>query len=80
LLLTNFHDEQRIYLLLEYAPDEELYRRMQTEKTLCESEAAEYVYQLSYTLNYLHTKRVIHQDMFGEFDEYENYKLICCRY
>ncbi|CAF1684860.1 unnamed protein product, partial [Adineta ricciae] len=35
-----FHDEQRIYLLLEYAPGGELYRRMQTEKTLRESEAA----------------------------------------
>jgi len=41
-----FHDEQRIYLLLEYAPGGELYRRMQTEKTLRESEAAGYVYQL----------------------------------
>ncbi|CAF5205804.1 unnamed protein product, partial [Rotaria magnacalcarata] len=35
-----FHDEQRIYLLLEYAPGGELYRRMQTEKVLRESEAA----------------------------------------
>ncbi|CAF4529747.1 unnamed protein product, partial [Rotaria sp. Silwood2] len=35
-----FHDEQRIYLLLEYAPGGELYRRMQTEKILRESEAA----------------------------------------
>ncbi|CAM4747953.1 unnamed protein product [Rotaria magnacalcarata] len=41
-----FHDEQRIYLLLEYAPGGELYRRMQTEKVLRESEAAGYVYQL----------------------------------
>ncbi|UJR33683.1 hypothetical protein I4U23_021112 [Adineta vaga] len=52
-----FHDEQRIYLLLEYAPGGELYRRMQTEKTLRESEAAGYVYQLCNALNYLHTKR-----------------------
>jgi len=58
-----FHDEQRIYLLLEYAPGGELYRRMQTEKTLCESEAAGYVYQLCNALNYLHTKRVIHRDI-----------------
>lgn len=35
-----FHDEQRIYLLLEYAPGGELYRRMQSEKTLRETEAA----------------------------------------
>lgn len=35
-----FHDEQRIYLLLEYAPGGELYRRMQIEKTLKENEAA----------------------------------------
>ncbi|CAF0749101.1 unnamed protein product [Adineta ricciae] len=48
-----FHDEQRIYLLLEYAPGGELYRRMQTEKTLRESEAAGYVYQLSRILNLL---------------------------
>ncbi|CAF3563319.1 unnamed protein product [Rotaria sordida] len=56
-----FHDEQRIYLLLEYAPGGELYRRMQTEKILRESEAAGYVYQLCNALNYLHTKRVIHR-------------------
>jgi serine/threonine protein kinase len=35
-----FHDEQRIFLLLEYAPGGELYRRMQKEKILDESEAA----------------------------------------
>ena len=35
-----FHDEQRIFLLLEYAPGGELYRRMQKEKVLLESEAA----------------------------------------
>jgi serine/threonine protein kinase len=35
-----FHDEQRIFLLLEYAPGGELYRRMQKEKVLHESEAA----------------------------------------
>jgi len=35
-----FHDEQRIFLLLEYAPGGELYRRMQKEKILPESEAA----------------------------------------
>lgn len=58
-----FHDEQRIYLLLEYAPGGELYRRMQAEKTLRESEAAGYVYQLCNALNYLHTKRVIHRDI-----------------
>ncbi|CAF3730814.1 unnamed protein product [Adineta steineri] len=58
-----FHDEQRIYLLLEYAPGGELYRRMQTEKVLRESEAAGYVYQLCNALNYLHTKRVIHRDI-----------------
>ncbi|CAF3717078.1 unnamed protein product [Adineta steineri] len=58
-----FHDEQRIYLLLEYAPGGELYRRMQTEKVLRESEAAGYVYQLCNALNYLHTKRVIHRSI-----------------
>ena len=35
-----FHDDQRIFLLLEYAPGGELYRRMQKEKILRESEAA----------------------------------------
>ncbi len=35
-----FHDDQRIFLLLEYAPGGELYRRMQKEKVLHENEAA----------------------------------------
>ncbi|CAF4264514.1 unnamed protein product [Rotaria socialis] len=46
---------------------------MQTEKSLRESEAAEYVYQLCFTLSYLHTKRVIYRDMFGEFYEYTDF-------
>ncbi|CAF0840418.1 unnamed protein product [Rotaria sordida] len=71
-----FHDEQRIYLLLEYAPGGELYRRMQTEKILRESEAAGYVYQLCNALNYLHTKRVIHRGIFILLYEYKYYKLI----
>ncbi|CAF0781439.1 unnamed protein product [Rotaria sp. Silwood1] len=75
-----FHDEQRIYLLLEYAPGGELYRRMQTEKILRESEAAGYVYQLCNALNYLHTKRVIHRGIFILLYEYKYYKLIYCRY
>ncbi|CAF0824830.1 unnamed protein product [Didymodactylos carnosus] len=54
-----FHDDQRIYLLLEYAPGGELYRRMQKEKVLMESEAA----GLCNALNYLHSKSVIHRDI-----------------
>ncbi|CAF4581581.1 unnamed protein product, partial [Rotaria socialis] len=58
-----FHDDQRIFLLLEYAPGGELYRRMQKEKILRESEAAGYVYQLCNALSYLHSKQIIHRDI-----------------
>ncbi|CAF1667268.1 unnamed protein product [Adineta ricciae] len=58
-----FHDEQRIFLLLEYAPGGELYRRMQKEKILKETEAAGYVYQLCNALSYLHSKQIIHRDI-----------------
>ncbi|CAF0996715.1 unnamed protein product [Adineta steineri] len=58
-----FHDEQRIFLLLEYAPGGELYRRMQKEKVLQENEAAGFVYQLCNALSYLHSKQIIHRDI-----------------
>ncbi|CAF1477782.1 unnamed protein product [Rotaria sordida] len=58
-----FHDDQRIFLLLEYAPGGELYRRMQKDKIIQENQAAGYVYQLCNALSYLHSKQIIHRDI-----------------
>ncbi|ORY99485.1 aurora kinase A-like protein [Absidia repens] len=50
-----FHDETRVFLIIEFASKGELYKELQTKKT--------YVAQLANALLYLHHKRVIHRDI-----------------
>jgi serine/threonine protein kinase len=59
-----FHDEKRIYLILEYAPGGELYKHL----TACggrfeEPKAAKFVYDLASALRHCHSKGVIHRDL-----------------
>ncbi|XP_034255328.1 aurora kinase C [Thrips palmi] len=60
-----FHDEQRVYLILEYAPNGELFRALQTQplKRFDELRAAAYIQQLADALHYCHSKKVIHRDI-----------------
>ncbi|XP_075229679.1 aurora kinase A-like [Lycorma delicatula] len=60
-----FHDEARVYLILEYAPQGELYKAMNSlpEKRFTEDRAASLILQLTDALNYLHSKSVIHRDI-----------------
>ncbi|KAF9194512.1 hypothetical protein BGZ50_006237 [Haplosporangium sp. Z 11] len=51
---TFFHDKTHIYLVLEYAPQGELYKKL---KELV------YIYELATALLYLHRKHVIHRDI-----------------
>ncbi|KAJ8974218.1 hypothetical protein NQ317_018141 [Molorchus minor] len=44
-----FHDESRVYLILEYAPNEDV--------------CAKYIAQIADALRYCHTKKVIHRDI-----------------
>ncbi|KAH0757068.1 hypothetical protein KY290_020561 [Solanum tuberosum] len=58
-----FHDEERIYLILEYAHGGELYRELRKTGRLSEKQAAIYIASLTQALAYCHEKHVIHRDI-----------------
>lgn len=60
-----FHDEARIYLILEYAPKGTLFKELQAQplKRFEESQSAIYIKSLASALQYLHERDVIHRDI-----------------
>ncbi|XP_038985233.1 serine/threonine-protein kinase Aurora-1-like isoform X3 [Phoenix dactylifera] len=53
----------RVYLIVEYAANGELYKELQRCKYFSESRAATYISSLARALIYLHGKHVIHRDI-----------------
>lgn len=64
-LYGHFHDDTNIYLILEYAPNGSLRRRLdkQPEKRLDEKFAARCILSCADALNYLHERDIIHRDI-----------------
>ncbi|XP_034839569.1 aurora kinase B-like [Maniola hyperantus] len=64
-LFTWFHDEKRIYLVLEYAAGEELYKHLASAPMgrFPESRAARYIYQIADAVDYCHQRHVMHRDI-----------------
>lgn len=60
-----FHDAERIYLILEYAPKGALFNAMkkQPNSRFSEQQSAIYLHSLASALLYLHEKNVIHRDI-----------------
>ncbi|GMH39555.1 hypothetical protein BSKO_07453 [Bryopsis sp. KO-2023] len=58
-----FFDKKKIYLVLEFAPGGELYKRLQKDGTFTEEKSARYIASLAKALIYLHSKKVIHRDI-----------------
>lgn len=60
-----FHDKNRVYIILEYAPKGTLFSELQTQpnKRLCEKLSAKYIKALAEALIYLHNRDVIHRDL-----------------
>ncbi|OQV20272.1 Aurora kinase A-A [Hypsibius exemplaris] len=58
-----FWDDARIYLILEYAPNGELFKILRARHHFNERESASYVAELVEALIYCHSKNIIHRDI-----------------
>jgi len=58
-----FVDKQRVYLILEYAANGEIYKVLKKEKRFSEEKTSRYICQLASALEYCHKKNVIHRDI-----------------
>ncbi|KAJ2930891.1 hypothetical protein H1R20_g6177, partial [Candolleomyces eurysporus] len=58
-----FHDEKRIFLMLEFAGKGELYKQLSKYGSFSERRSSRYIYQMADALSYLHAKHVIHRDI-----------------
>jgi len=58
-----FQDDKKIYLILEYALEGELFKELQKCKKFSEERTARYIFQVADALNYCHSKNVIHRDI-----------------
>ncbi|GLD93287.1 hypothetical protein PINS_up001879 [Pythium insidiosum] len=62
-LFGYFYDEACVYLILEYAPQGELYKQLSKQRYFSEALAAHYIAQVVEALEYLHSCHVIHRDI-----------------
>ncbi|KII86939.1 hypothetical protein PLICRDRAFT_43625 [Plicaturopsis crispa FD-325 SS-3] len=58
-----FHDEKRVFLMLEFAGKGELYRQLRKQDCFSEKRSSRYIDQMADALSYLHSKHVIHRDI-----------------
>ncbi|XP_064916156.1 aurora kinase B isoform X12 [Columba livia] len=62
-LYNYFHDERRVFLILEYAPGGELYKELQRQGRFDATRIATLMEEAADALLYCHGKKVIHRDI-----------------
>nr|XP_021138219.1 phosphoenolpyruvate carboxylase kinase 1 isoform X4 [Columba livia]XP_021138220.1 phosphoenolpyruvate carboxylase kinase 1 isoform X4 [Columba livia] len=62
-LYNYFHDERRVFLILEYAPGGELYKELQRQGRFDATRTATLMEEAADALLYCHGKKVIHRDI-----------------
>lgn len=62
-LYAHFHDEKRVYLLMEHSINGELYKSLKNNGPFNDVLASHYIYQIADALHYMHKKRIIHRDV-----------------
>lgn len=58
-----FYDNKNIYLILEYSPGGELYKKLTARGKFSERTSARFISDLSLAMKYCHSKHVIHRDI-----------------
>lgn len=58
-----FYDSTRVYLILEFAANGELYKKLQAQGRFSDRQTSIYIGQLAAALEYCHSKHVIHRDI-----------------
>lgn len=58
-----FHDDKRVYLLMEYLVNGELYKVLKARGPFNDIVASHYVYQMADALDFMHQKNIIHRDV-----------------
>jgi serine/threonine protein kinase len=58
-----FHDEKKFYIVVEYAYNGDLFGAIIGEEGINEEKAANYIYQLSEALKYMHENKIMHRDI-----------------
>ena len=62
-LLTHFKDTGRVFLVLEFCPNGDLYKYLRRQGSLREGEARDLTRQLLEGLSYLHDRSIVHRDL-----------------
>jgi len=58
-----FHDEKKIFLVLEYAAQGELYKELMKKGRLSEFRSATIIHEVSDAIKYCHANKIIHRDL-----------------